>query len=69
LDRLCIFLPDVILDRIGEWTMTKQAYLAKLLELMTPAEIALSMSYPTKYMSKTHILLHAVALRRLGVKL
>jgi len=49
--------------------VTKQAYLAKLLELMTPAEIALSMSYPTEHMSKIHILLHGVALRRLGVKL
>jgi hypothetical protein len=47
--------------------MTKSEYLSLLLSLLRPEEIKLSASNPTKHMTKTHILLHYVALRRLGV--
>jgi hypothetical protein len=47
--------------------MTKKSqYLSDLLRLMTPAEIRASAASPTRYMSRTHVLLHYVALRRLG---
>jgi hypothetical protein len=46
--------------------MTKREYLACLLRLLTPEQIALSAANPTAYMSRTHVLLHYVALRRLG---
>lgn len=47
--------------------MTRSKYLSYLFALLTPEEIALSAANPTKYMSKTHIALHYVALRRIGV--
>jgi hypothetical protein len=46
--------------------MTKREYLACLLRLLTPEQIVLSAANPTAYMSRTHVLLHYVALRRLG---
>jgi len=48
-------------------TMTKKEYLALILSLLRPDEIRLSAANPTQYMTKTHVLLHYVALRRLGV--
>jgi hypothetical protein len=47
--------------------MTRSKYLSHLMSLLTADQIKLSASKPTKYMSKTHILLHYVALKRLGV--
>jgi len=47
-------------------TMTKREYLECVLRLLTPEQIRLSASSPTPYMSRTHVLLHYVALRRLG---
>jgi hypothetical protein len=44
----------------------RSKYLASLLRLMTVNEIALSARDPSPYMTKTHIALHYVALRRLG---
>ena len=44
----------------------KHQYLDALLRLMTPAEIRASAANPTRYMTRTHVLLHYVALRRLG---
>lgn len=46
--------------------MKRSKYLALLLELLPADAILKSAQNPTKYMSKTHILLHYVALRRLG---
>lgn len=46
--------------------MTRSAYLSHLLRLLTPAEIRTSAENPTRYMTRTHIALHYVALRRLG---
>lgn len=46
--------------------MTRSKYLSKLIELLTVDQIKLSAINPTPYMSKTHIALHYVALRRLG---
>ena len=45
--------------------MSRREYLAALLRLMKPDEIRRSAENPTAYMSRTHILLHYVALRRL----
>ena len=47
--------------------MTRSEYLSALLRLLTPAEITRSAANPSAYMSKTHVLLHYVALRRLGM--
>lgn len=47
--------------------MNRAKYLSKLIELLTVDQIKLSAENPTPYMSKTHIALHYVALRRLGV--
>lgn len=44
----------------------KHQYLDALLRLMTLAEIRASAASPTRYMSRTHVLLHYAALRRLG---
>lgn len=46
--------------------MTRSKYLSLLLRNMTAKEIALSAKNPTQYMTKTHILLHYVALKKLG---
>jgi len=46
--------------------MKRSEYLSALLRLMTINEIALSARDPSAYMTKTHIALHYVALRRLG---
>jgi ethanolamine utilization cobalamin adenosyltransferase len=46
--------------------MTRRQYLDALLRLMTADEIRRSAKNPTAYMSKTHILLHYVALRKLA---
>ena len=46
--------------------MKKSEYLSTLLRIMKPEEIIKSAQNPTQYMSKTHVLLHYVALRRLG---
>jgi hypothetical protein len=48
--------------------MSRKEYLACVLRLMTIDEILLSAASPTKYMTKTHVILHYVALRRLGYK-
>jgi len=44
----------------------KHQYLNALLRLMTPDQIRNSAANPTRYMTRTHVLLHYVALRRLG---
>lgn len=46
--------------------MTRSAYLSHLMRLLTPAEIRASAENPTPYMTRSHIALHYVALRRLG---
>lgn len=46
--------------------MTRSEYLSALLRLLTPAEIKGSVAQPSRSMTKTHILLHYVALRKLG---
>jgi hypothetical protein len=47
--------------------MLKRSYYLNLLMAHTPEWIAASAANPTAYMTKTDILLHYVALRRLGV--
>jgi len=47
--------------------MKKQQYIQDLIRLFTPEQIKLSAANPSAYMSQTHIRLHYVALRRLGV--
>jgi len=47
--------------------MKKQQYIKDLIRLFTPEEIKLSAANPTPYMSRIHILLHYVALRRMEV--
>jgi hypothetical protein len=47
--------------------MKKRQYLALLLEIMTADEIKRSALSPTPYMTKMHILLHWLALRKMGV--
>ena len=49
--------------------MSKKEYLSLILSLLRPDEIRVSAANPTQYMTKTHVLLHYVALRRLGVNL
>ena len=46
--------------------MSRQKYLAALLGLLTVEEIRASAAQPSAYMTRTHVLLHHVALRRLG---
>jgi hypothetical protein len=48
--------------------MMRSEYLAALMRLMRPDEIKRSAASPSAYMTRTHVLLHYVALRRLGVK-
>lgn len=47
--------------------MKKQQYIKDLIRLLTLEQIKLSAVNPTKYMSQTHIQLHYVALRRMGM--
>jgi len=47
--------------------MTRSQYLSALLRLLTVNEIKGSAANPTAHMSRTHVLLHYVALRRLRV--
>jgi len=49
--------------------MKRSEYLNALLRLMTVDEIKRSAAQPTRHMSKTHVLLHYVALRRLSADL
>jgi len=49
-------------------TMKRQKYLAALLGLLTVDEIRASAAQPNAYMTRTHVLLHHVALRRLGAR-
>lgn len=44
--------------------MKRQAYLAELLR-QRPEWLRGSMAEPTRHMTRTHVLLHAVALRRM----
>lgn len=44
--------------------MKRQAYLSELLR-QRPEWLRGSMAEPTRHMTRTHVLLHAVALRRL----
>lgn len=44
--------------------MKRQAYLFELLR-QRPEWLRGSMAEPTRYMTRTHVLLHAVALRRM----
>ena len=46
------------------WAVSKRMYLSLLMR-QTPDWLRASMAEPTPYMSKTHLLLHAVALRRM----
>lgn len=46
--------------------MTRREYLNHLLRLMPPDEIRRSAENPSAYMSRTHVLLHYVALRQLS---
>jgi hypothetical protein len=47
--------------------MKKQQYIKDLTRLLTPKQIKLSAANPSAYMSRTHIRLHYVALRRIGM--
>jgi hypothetical protein len=46
--------------------MTRQKYLSALLGLLTVDEIRTSAAQPSAGMTRTHVLLHWVALKRLG---
>jgi hypothetical protein len=46
--------------------MTRSKYLSHLIRLLTVDEIKRSAANPTHHMSKTQVMLHYVALRRLG---
>ena len=48
--------------------MKKQQYLSALLRLLTVDEIRTSAAQPSAYMTRTHVLLHHVALKRLGAR-
>lgn len=45
--------------------MTRREYLAVLMR-QRPELLRASMAAPSRYMTRTHVLLHAVALRRMG---
>lgn len=45
---------------------TRSQYLSDLIRLMSIDEIKLSAEHPSAYMTRTHVLLHYVALRRLS---
>lgn len=46
--------------------MTRKQYLIAVMSYLKPDEIKLSAENPSKGMTRTHVLLHYVALRRLG---
>ena len=46
--------------------MKRSEYVSYLIRLMPASTIAWSAKHPSKGMSKTHVLLHLVALRHLG---
>jgi ethanolamine utilization cobalamin adenosyltransferase len=46
--------------------MQRRQYLDAVLRLFTPDEIRRSAENPSKYMTRTHVLLHYAALKRLG---
>ena len=48
--------------------MTRAKYLTAVMQLLTVPEIKRSAASPSAYMTRTHVLLHYVALRRLGVR-
>lgn len=45
--------------------MTRRTYLNNLLRLMTTDEIRRSAANPNAYMTRTHVLLHYIALKKL----
>ena len=45
--------------------MKRRQYLDAVLRLFTPDKIRRSAQNPSKYMTRTHVLLHYIALRRL----
>jgi len=45
--------------------MKRRQYLDAVLRLFTPDEIRRSAENPSKHMTRTHVLLHYIALRRL----
>lgn len=45
---------------------TRLQYLSNILRLLSVEEIKLSAEHPTAYMTRTDVLLHYVALRRLS---
>jgi len=47
--------------------MKRSTYLSALLRLLTADQLIASAANPTAHMTRTHVLLHHVALRRLGV--
>ena len=46
--------------------MKRSEYVNHLIKLMPASSSAWSAKHPSNYMSKTHVLLHYVALRQLG---
>ena len=49
--------------------MKRTQYLIAVMQLLTISEILQSARNPSAYMTRTHVMLHYVALRRLGVTL
>jgi hypothetical protein len=45
---------------------TRSQYLSNLMRLLSVDQIKLSAEHPSAYMTRTHVLLHYVALRRLS---
>ena len=45
----------------------RSAYLSALLRLLTVDQLKTSAANPSAYMTRTHIMLHYVAMRRMGV--
>jgi hypothetical protein len=50
------------------YTVKRTQYLIAVMRLLTVPEILLSARNPSAYMTRTHVMLHYVALRRLGVQ-
>lgn len=48
--------------------MKRTQYLIAVMQLLTIPEILQSARNPSAYMTRTHVMLHYVALRRLGVQ-
>jgi hypothetical protein len=46
--------------------MTRKQYLKAVIELLTPEQIKISADKPSVGMTRTHVALHRIALRRLG---